>query len=168
MSQGRPVVSLVAAMTENHVIGRAGGMPWHLPDDLAHFKRLTRGHTVIMGRKTFDEIRRPLPERRNVVITRNPAFGHEGVIVADSLEAALALVAGEPDVFVIGGGEIYRQAMDRADRLHLTRIRATLEGDTWFPAFNPDDWVLESEEHHPADARHAYAFDFQSWRRRPA
>lgn len=165
MSGGRPVVSLVAAMTENHVIGRDGGMPWHLPDDLAHFKRLTRGHTVIMGRKTFDEIRRPLPERRNVVITRNPGFRPEGVTVVDSLEAALALAAGEPEVFVIGGGEIYRQAMDRADRLHLTRIRATLDGDTWFPAFDAHAWVLESEEYHPADARHAYAFDFQSWRR---
>ena len=168
MSHGRPVVSLVAATTENHVIGRAGGMPWHLPDDLAHFKRLTRGHTVIMGRKTFDEIRRPLPERRNVVITRNPAFQPEGVTVVGSLDEALALAAGEPEVFVIGGGEIYRQAMDRADRLHLTRIRVALEGDTWFPVFNQDDWELEAEEHHPADARHAYAFDVQSWRRRPA
>lgn len=168
MSGGRPVVSLVAAMTENHVIGRDGGMPWHLPDDLAHFKRLTRGHTVIMGRKTFDEIRRPLPERRNVVITRNPALRPAGVVAVGSLAEALALAAGEPEVFVIGGGEIYRQAMDRADRLVLTLIHATLEGDTWFPAFDRGAWVLESEAHHPADARHAYAFDVQSWRRRAA
>lgn len=168
MSEGRTAVSLVAAMTENHVIGRDGGMPWHLPDDLAHFKRLTRGHTVIMGRKTFDEIRRPLPERRNVVITRNPSFRAEGVTMVDSLEAALALAAGEPEVFVIGGGEIYRQAMDHADRLDLTLIHATVEGDTWFPAFDRDEWLLTSEEHHPADARHEHPFTFQSWRRRVA
>ena len=159
------IVSLVVAMAENRVIGRDGGLPWRLPDDLKHFKRLTVDHTVIMGRKTFDEVGRPLPNRRNVVISRNPAFRPDGVTVVPSLDEALALGASETEVFVIGGGEIYRQALLRADRVYLTLVHAAVEGDTTFPDFERSAWVLESEQFHPADDRHAYGFSFREYRR---
>jgi len=166
MGAGRtPLVSLVVAMARNGVIGKDGGLPWHLPDDLKHFKRLTLDHTVIMGRKTFEEIRRPLANRRNVVISRNPDFRPSGVTVVPSLAEALALGATEDEVFVIGGGEIYRQALPLADRLDLTVVHADVDGDTTFPPFDVNGWVLESEEDHPADPRHAWPFSFRAYRR---
>ena len=153
-------------MAENRVIGRDGGLPWRLPDDLKHFKRLTVDHTVIMGRKTFDEIRRPLANRRNVVISRNPDFRPPGATVVPSLREALALGATEREVFVIGGGEIYRLALPVADRIYLTVVHAEVDGDTWFPAFERSDgWVLVSEETHARDARHAHAFTFRTYER---
>ncbi len=161
----RVIVSLVVAMAENRVIGRDGGLPWRLPDDLKHFKRLTVDHTVIMGRKTFDEVGRPLANRRNVVISRNPAFRPEGVTVVPSLDEAIALAAGEQQVFVIGGGEIYRQALARADRLYLTIVHAAVEGDTTFPSLDQSAWALESEEFHPVDERHPHSFSFREYRR---
>lgn len=157
------IVSLVAAMAENRVIGRDGGLPWHLPDDLKRFKRLTVDHTVVMGRKTFAEVKRPLPNRRNVVITRDPDFRSPGVIAVPSLEEALAIAATERQVFVIGGGEIYRLALPVAHRLYLTIVHAEVDGDTTFPAFDEQAWVLEEEAHHPADERHQYAFTFRDY-----
>jgi len=159
------IVSLVLAMAENRVIGRGGKLPWHLPADLAHFKKITVDHTVIMGRKTFDEIKHPLANRRNVVISRDPAFQPRGVTVVPSLEEALALGATELEVFVIGGGEIFRLANPRADRLYLTVVHAEVEGDTFFPPFDQTAWALEEEEHHPADDKHAYPFSFRRYRR---
>jgi len=159
------IVSLVAAVAENRVIGRGGGLPWQLPDDLKRFKAVTLDHTVIMGRKTFEEIRQPLANRRNVVISRDPSFQPRGVTVVPSLEEALALGATEDEVFVIGGGEIFRLALDRADRLYLTIVHAEIEGDTLFPAFDEAAWVLEEEERHEADERHAYPFTFRNYRR---
>lgn len=159
------IVSLVAAMSENRVIGKDGTLPWRLPDDLKFFKRLTLDHTVIMGRKTFDEIKRPLDNRRNVVITRNPAFHPHCVTVVPNLAEALALGATEREVFVVGGGEIFREALPRADRLYLTVVHARVEGDTFFPEFDKDGWVLESDERHEADERHAYAFSFRTYSR---
>ena len=159
------IVSLVVAMAENHVIGKAGGLPWHLPKDLQHFKQLTVDHTVIMGRKTFEEIRQPLANRRNVVISRDPAFQPRGVTVVPSLEEALALGATENEVFVIGGGEIFRLALPRADRLYLTLVHGKVEGDTVFPPFDLATWALEEEEHHPADEKHPYAFTFRTYSR---
>jgi dihydrofolate reductase len=159
------IVSLVAAMAENRVIGKHGTLPWRLPDDLKFFKRLTVDHTVIMGRKTFDEIKRPLDNRRNVVITRNPAFHPHGVTVVPSLAEALALGATEREVFVVGGGEIFREALPRADRLYLTVVHARVEGDTFFPEFDKDGWALESDERHEADEKHAFAFSFRTYRR---
>lgn len=157
------IVSLVAAMSRNRVIGRAGGIPWHLPRDLRHFKELTVDHTVIMGRKTFEEVRRPLANRRNVVVTRNPDFRPHGVTVVPSLDEALALGATETEVFVIGGGEIYRLAMPRADRIYLTVVHTEVEGDTYFPEFDSGAWALEEEEYHEADARNAYPMTFRTY-----
>ena len=159
------IVSLVLAMAENRVIGRGGKLPWHLPVDLQHFKKVTVDHTVIMGRKTFDEIRHPLANRRNVVISRDPGFQPRGVTVVPSLEEALALGATEGEVFVIGGGEIFRLALPRADRLYLTVIHAEIEGDTFFPPLDQAAWALEEEEHHPADDKHAFPFSFRRYRR---
>jgi dihydrofolate reductase len=157
------IVSLILAMSENRVIGRHGGLPWRLPKDLQHFKKLTVDHTVIMGRKTFDEIKRPLDNRRNVVITRNRDFHPHGVTVVPSLKEALALGATEAEVFVIGGGEIFKLALPLADRIYLTVVHAQVEGDTFFPEFDQGAWVLEEEERHEADAKHAYAFTFRNY-----
>jgi dihydrofolate reductase len=118
-----------------------------------------------MGRKTFEEIKRPLANRRNVVISRSADFRPDGVHVVGSLDEALALAAGEDEVFVIGGGEIYRLALPRADRLYLTVVHAEVDGDTWFPPFEHDGWVLESDVDHPADERHSFPFSFRSYRR---
>jgi len=159
------IVSLVVAVAENGVIGRAGGLPWHLPKDLQHFKQLTLDHTVIMGRKTFEEIKQPLANRRNVVISRDPAFHPRGVTVLPSLGEALAMGATEDEVFVIGGGEIFRLALPRADRLYLTQVHAKVEGDTYFPPFDRATWALEDEEQHPADAKHPYGFTFRTYSR---
>ena len=159
------IVSLIAALAENRVIGKGGKLPWRLPDDTRHFKRLTVDHTVIMGRKTFEEIRHPLANRRNVVITRNPDFRPPGVTVVPNLDEALALGATEREVFVVGGAEIYRLALARADRLYLTVVHADVEGDTFFPPFDRSDWVLEEEILHPTDANHAYPFTFRTYSR---
>lgn len=159
------IVSLVAALASNRVIGRGDGLPWHLPDDLKHFKRLTTGHTVIVGRKTF-ETSGALPNRRWIVVTRQPDYAPEGAEVAPDLDRALAMAAGEAEVFVAGGGEIFRLALPRADRMYLTHIDAAVEGDTTFPAFDPDDWTVVESVHHPIDDRHAYSFTIRTYQRR--
>jgi dihydrofolate reductase len=152
-------------MAENRVIGREGKLPWHLPDDLQRFKKITVDHTVIMGRKTFEEIKHPLANRRTVVISRDPAFQPRGATVVPSLAEALALGATEQEVFVIGGGEIFRLALPLADRLYLTVVHAEVPGDTFFPPLDQEAWALEEEEHHPADPRHQFAFSFRRYRR---
>lgn len=141
-----PQIVVVAAVAENGIIGASNDMPWRLPTDLKHFKQLTIGRPVIMGRKTFESLGRPLPGRPNIVITRNPQFAAVGVTAATSLEQALAIgvmLAREisaDSVIVMGGGEIYRQAMPRADRLEITRVHAMPEGDTHFPEIDPANW----------------------------
>lgn len=159
------IVSLVAAMAENGVIGRDGKLPWHLPDEIKHFKTLTIDHTVIMGRKTYEEVGRPLPNRRNVVISRHRDFRPSGVTVVPNLDEALALGATESEVFVIGGGEIYRLALPRADRLYLTVVHTVVEGDTTFPPLDQSAWVLEDEQFHPADERHSASFSIRRYSR---
>jgi dihydrofolate reductase len=152
-------VSLVAAMARNRVIGRGNALPWHLPADLRRFKALTTGHAVVMGRKTFDAIGRPLPGRQNIVITRQPSFSPGGVEVARSLPDALARARGE-EVFVIGGGEIFEQALPLADRVYLTVVDDEIEGDVWFPELDDEAWRVTHDEPHPADERHAQAYRF--------
>jgi dihydrofolate reductase len=153
-------------MAENRVIGRGNEVPWHLPDDLRHFKELTTGHTVIMGRKTFDSIgRRPLARRRNIVLTRDPSLRPEGLEVVGTLARALELAAGEEEVFVAGGADIYRVALPIAHRIYLTVVHANVEGDVRFPEFDLADWRLTSLEHHQADHRHRYPFTFRLYER---
>lgn len=159
-------VVLIAALDRNRAIGRAGAMPWHLPDDLKRFKALTLGKPVLMGRKTALAVGRALPGRPNLVLTRSGAAPFEGQITVRSLDDAIAHANGA-DLMVIGGGEIYALALPFATHLHLTEVDAvTPDADTFFPAFDRNAWRKTSREHHPADARHCYAFDFVDYERR--
>ncbi len=161
--------SLIVAVAEGGVIGREGKLPWHLPADLARFKRLTMGHHILMGRRTWESIGRPLPGRTTVIISRRGVPGApEGVHVASSLEAALALAGDDPEPFVIGGGMIYREALPLARRVYLTRVHGTFPGDTYFPDLDPGAWRLVEREEHPADARNRHACSFLVYERRPA
>ncbi len=157
-------LSIFVALSENSVIGREGGLPWRLPDELQYLKRITMGHTLLMGRKTYASIGKPLPGRTSIVVSRNPDYQpHPDVIVVGSLEGGIAAAAkrGETELFAFGGESIYAEALPKADRLYLTRVHVELAGDAYFPAFNPKDWKQVGEEPHPADARHAHAFTHQ-------
>jgi dihydrofolate reductase len=144
-------VSAIVAMATNRCIGRDNTLPWRLPADLKRFKQLTLGHTLIMGRKTYESIGRPLPGRTTLVVTRQRDYAPEGVQVAHSLEQALELARGD-EVFIAGGADLYRQAMEHVRRLYLTRIGRDYEGDTFFPELDLSGWRLVAEEHHPATA----------------
>ncbi len=161
-------LSLVVAASSNNVIGSDGGLPWHLPDDLRHFKRLTTGKPVIMGRRTFESIGRPLPDRRNIVMTRQTDYAAHGCEVVSSVSEALELVHGVDEVMIIGGGQVYRDFLPHADRIYLTRVQADVGGDTYFPGIDENGWHRVMSEHHAADERHAYAFDLMVFERRPA
>ena len=153
------MLSLIVACDENRLIGRGGGLPWRLPNDLKHFKALTLGKTVLMGRKTWDSLGRPLPQRDNWVLTRDAAFAAPGARVFTALDQALAAhPAGE--LMVIGGAELYRQTLPQAQRLYLTRVHTREQGDTWFPAYDTARFHETAREDHPADERHAYPYSF--------
>jgi len=152
------LLSLIAAVAENGVIGSKGALPWRLPDELAHFKRATLGKPVLMGRRTFASLARALPGRTNVVLSRAAEFTAAGALVAHDLDAGLALVAGAAEVVVIGGAALYAEALPRAQRIYLTRVHARPEGDVRFPELDPTDWRESLVVEHPADARHAHAF----------
>lgn len=156
---------MIVAVSENGVIGRGNDLPWRLPDDLKRFKALTLGHPMVMGRRTYESIGRPLPGRTSVVLTRNPDFAAEGVTVVRSWEEALAACAGAERAFVIGGASLYRRALDECERIYLTRVHAQVEGDTRFPDGALDRFRLVRGERHPADARHPYPFTFQDYER---
>jgi dihydrofolate reductase len=153
-------ISIIAAVAENGVIGRDNRMPWHLSDDLKRFKALTMGHHIVMGRRTWESLGRPLPGRTSVVVTRDPTFAAPGCLVAHSLDEAIGLCGDDAEVFVIGGGEVYRQALPIADRIYLTEIKADFEGETMFPPMDRGDWVESAREPHPAAGPQAVAFDF--------
>lgn len=155
----KPKVTLIVAVAENGVIGRDGTLPWRLPEDLRHFRRLTMGNTVLMGRKTWQSLGRPLDGRANWVLTRDPAFSAPGAQVFRDLDAALAQPP-QGQLLVIGGAELYRQALPLASRLELTRVHARVEGDTHFPDYDPAQWRETSRSDHVADERHAHAYSF--------
>ncbi|MDA1118454.1 MAG: dihydrofolate reductase [Proteobacteria bacterium] len=158
-----PRVYLVAAVAANGIIGANGRLPWHLPEDLKHFKALTLGHPVIMGRKTWDSLGRPLPGRENIVVTRAPGYEAPGASVAASLEGALALCAGEPSVFVIGGREVYAAALPQAHGLVLTEIRREYAGDVRFPEFDRSAW--RETQRKPQTGADGLQFDFVLYER---
>jgi dihydrofolate reductase len=159
------MITLVAALDRNRAIGRDGAMPWHLSDDLKRFKALTLGKPVLMGRRTALAIGRPLPGRPNLVLTRASGAPFDGQTAVHSLDEAIAR-AGNSELMVIGGGEVYALALPRATRMYLTEIDTTTpDADTFFPAFNPNEWREVSREHHPADAKHPLAFDFVDYER---
>ncbi|MFQ5347200.1 MAG: dihydrofolate reductase [Rhodothalassiaceae bacterium] len=159
MRKTRPRLSIVVAVAENGVIGDHGRLPWHVPEDLKHFRNLTMGKPVIMGRRTFESIGRPLAGRRNIVVTRRQNWAPNGVAVAHSFDAALDLAGDVPEIMVIGGAEIYALALPLADRIYLTRVRCHPAGDTRFPEIDRAIWSeVAREEHAAQDGRPAYAF----------
>lgn len=162
------VLALVAAMDCNRAIGRAGVLPWRLPADLKHFRGLTLGKPVIMGRTTFESIGHPLHGRTNIVITRNPDYRAEGCVVMDSLEAALERFADAPELMVIGGASVYAQAMPRATRIYLTRIHHAFTGDRFFPEYPETEWIEVAREDHRADEKNPYDYSFVTLEKKAA
>jgi dihydrofolate reductase len=161
----QPCLSLIVAMARNRVIGAGGRIPWRLPAELALFRRHTLGHHVIMGRRTFESIGRPLPGRVNIVLTRRRSYRAPGALVVHSLEEAIAACRGDDEVFVIGGAELYAQALPLARRLYLTTVEADFAGDAHMPPFDPGDWRLVCSAAYAADERNAYPFRFELYER---
>lgn len=161
------ILSLIVAADEHNVIGGGNKLLWKLPADMKHFRTLTTNHTIIMGRKTAESIGRALPNRRSIVVTRDAKWKMEGCEIASSLDSALQLAAaGNPDeVIVIGGGEIYAQALARTDKIHFTRVHGTFEGDVFFPEIDPVQWKEVSREEHAADDENPYAYTFITYER---
>ena len=158
-------LSIIAAVATNGVIGRGGDLPWHLPADLARFKRLTMGHHLIMGRRTFESIGRLLPGRTAVVLTRDRSWSCDGAHVVHTAGEARQIAAADDEAFIIGGAEVFALFLPVVDRLYLTRIHAAIEGDTRFPSFDETDWNLVSTEDHEPDDRHAYPYSFRTYDR---
>jgi dihydrofolate reductase len=160
-----PRITLVAARARNGAIGRDNALPWHLPEDLQHFKATTLGHPIVMGRRTFESIGRPLPGRRTLVVSRDPAWAHPGCERAGSLDEAIDLCAGSPEVFVVGGAQLYAAAMPRADRLILTEVDIEVPGDAFFPTPDPARWRLAGRI--PAVSRTGLAYAIDTWEPQP-
>ncbi|SDG06331.1 dihydrofolate reductase [Chitinophaga filiformis] len=160
-------LSIIVAASENNVIGINNHLPWHLPVDMKYFKDTTMGKPIVMGRKSFEELGRVLPGRPNIMITRQQGYTAEGLYVVPSLEAGIekAKTFGTEEIFITGGGEIFKMALPIIDRLYLTRVHAEVTGDTYFPEFDPRGWKLVKNERHEKDEKHAYALTFQVWER---
>jgi len=160
-------ISLVVAASENNAIGKNNQLLWNLPNDLKFFKNTTWGFPVIMGRKTFEEVNKPLPGRTNIVITSNPGWQAAGTITVGNINEAIAKAAetNSKQAFIIGGGEIYKQSMEIADIIYITRVHAQLEGDTFFPEIDESKWKLTSNQDFVADEKHAYNYSFQIWKK---
>ena len=160
-----PQLTLVAALAQNGIIGRDNHLPWHLPADLRFFKQITMGKPLLMGRRTWESIGRPLPGRLMIILTDDRSYRAEGCTVVHSLAEALAAAGDAPEIMVIGGAVLFRQTLPLAQRIYLTQVEADVPGDTWFPDWNPAKWELVWEEAHPADEKHAWSFRFQRWER---
>ncbi|AVK96794.1 dihydrofolate reductase [Lysinibacillus sphaericus] len=158
------MISLIVAHDHNHVIGYENGMPWHLPGDLQYFKEKTMGKPMIMGRKTFESIGRPLPGRRNIVVTRDANYRADGIETATSIEEALALAGDVPEIMIIGGEQIFRLSMELTDRIYITKINHAFKGDTFFPAYEEEFVLVASQE--PETAPEGYTFQYQIFERR--
>lgn len=157
---------MIAAAAENNALGKDNDLLWHLPDDFKRFKKLTIGHKIIMGRKTFESFPKPLPKRTHIIITRDTNYSvpYEDCIIVHSIEDAIQLVFGE-DAFIIGGGEIYKQGAAFADIIELTRVHTSIEADTFFPEIELANWELTAKEHHPKDEKHLHAFTYLTYSR---
>lgn len=160
------MIILIAAVAENNALGKDNQLVWHLPNDFKRFKTLTSGHYIIMGRKTFESFPKPLPNRTHIIITRQKNYKYEGCFIASSLERAMEIAPKNEDVFVIGGGEIYKQSLEIADKIEITKVHATFEADTYFPEIDLDKWKLVFEEHHKKDEKHNFDFTFQTYLKR--
>ncbi|MDR2223283.1 MAG: dihydrofolate reductase [Flavobacteriaceae bacterium] len=161
------MLTLIAAVAENNAIGKDNDLLWHLPDDFKHFKSLTTNHYIIMGRKTFESFPKPLPNRTHLIVTRQKDYqAPEGCLVFLSLADAIAYSKEQEEVYVIGGGEIYTQALPLADKIELTKVHCTLEADVFFPAIDESIWKITREDFHPSDEKHLYSFTFQTFVRK--
>jgi dihydrofolate reductase len=158
-------IILVAAASENNVLGKDNDLVWHLPDDFKRFKQMTIGHPIVMGRKTFESFPKPLPNRTHYIITRQKDYEAKDCVVVHSLEEAIDRFKNEPVVFVIGGGQIYQQAIDLGTKIELTRVHTQVEGDAFFPEIEASKWRLVTETFHPKDERHAFDFTYQTFDR---
>lgn len=158
---------MIAAAGLNNELGKGNAMLWHLPDDFKRFRKITTGHPIIMGRKTFESFPKPLPKRQHIIISRNSDYkvDHPDCTVVHSLEKALERAAGHDTVFIIGGGEIYRQALPYCDTIELTRVDGSFEADTYFPEIDPHDWELVASREHPKDEQHKFAFRYETYKR---
>lgn len=159
------MISIIVAVAENGVIGGGNTLLWHISEDLQRFKRITQGHPVIMGRKTFESLGRPLPNRHNVVVTRRRDYAPEGVTIVSSLEEAIAMFPPSEEIFITGGGQIYEQAMPLADKLYLTTVMHDYEGDTRFPEWDRSGWREVFREHHENGKNFPYPFEYSDWER---
>ena len=161
------MITMIAAAAENNELGKDNGLVWHLPDDFKRFKKLTSGHYIIMGRRTFDSLDEPLPNRTNVVITRNKNYKKNGAIVVHTMEEAIKIAAEDSQPFIIGGGEIYKMGLPIADKIELTRVHGKFDdADTYFPEISKKDWQLISEVKHGKDEKHKYSFTYETWIRK--
>lgn len=158
-------LTLIVAAAENNAIGKDNKMLWHLPNDFKYFKKNTLEHSVVMGRKTFESIGKPLPERRNIILTRDMNYTHEEVDVANSVQEVLNYCRDEREIFIIGGAEIYKQTLPLADRVLLTRVHTTIDGDAYFPELLDHEWNLVSAEKHEKDEKHAFYYTFEVYER---
>ena len=159
------MLSIIVAVADNGVIGSGNQLPWRLPDDLKRFKALSLGKPIVMGRKTFDSIGRPLPGRLNIVISRQPGLEIPGCRVVASIDEALAAAQPAPEIVIVGGADIYRQILPKVQTIHLTRVHANIAGDVVFPELQEQQWREVAKEYHPADERHAHAFTFSTLER---
>jgi dihydrofolate reductase len=158
------IVSIVVAISENHAIGKDNKLLWYLPNDLKHFKNITTGHTVIMGRKTYESVGKPLPNRRNIIITRQN-MTVEGCEVVNSIDAALALCITEDEVFIVGGAEIYKQSLSKTDRIYITIVHKKFEGDTYFPEIEGNIWKETEREDYEPDEKNLLPYSFITFER---
>jgi dihydrofolate reductase len=161
-----PHISLIVAVADNGVIGRENALPWHLPEDLKRFKRITLGKPIVMGRKTFESIGKPLPGRLNIVMTREAGYRREGVAVVHDVEGALRAAGAAEEVAIIGGADLFRLFLPRATRAHVTRVHGEVSGDVYWPALDAAEWRVVAREEFAADERHAYPMTFETWEKR--
>lgn len=163
----KPTINIIVAKAENNVIGNKNQLIWHLPNDLKRFKQLTTGHPIIMGRKTFESIGKPLPNRTNIVITRNTVWTAEGIVTVHSLEDAIQLASrSDSEIFIIGGGNIYQQALKLADVLEVTEVHQDFDGDAHFPEIDLNQWQETFREKHPTDEKHSIEYSFVTYIRK--
>lgn len=160
------MITMIAAAAENNALGKDQDLVWHLPDDFKRFKKLTTGHHIIMGRKTFETFPKPLPNRTHIILTKKDNYLKKDAIVTSSLEKALEFAKNDEQPFIIGGGEIYKLGMDIAQKIELTRVHGTFEADTFFPEIDEKIWELVAEEFHPKDENHNYAFTYLTYVRK--
>ncbi|SFU50564.1 dihydrofolate reductase [Pustulibacterium marinum] len=160
------MLTMIAAAAENNALGKDNDLAWHLPDDFKRFKKLTSGHHIIMGRKTFESFPKPLPNRTHIVITRKKDYNPDGCIVVNSLEEAISKIENDETPFIIGGGEIYKLSMATADAIELTRVHGTFDADTFFPEINEKEWTLVNSEFHEKDEKHNFAFTYETYHRK--